>query len=100
MLTPVADLGLERSVEPAAGGLTLGDGLGEVDLLVGEQMPEQVDIGEGIAKALGDDAGGPAFDKGGSQGLIAALPLMDWAEEEALIAHEELIAYDVYNVKI
>ena len=63
-------------------------------------MPEQVDIGEGIAKALGDDAGGQAFDKGGSQGLISALPFMDWVEEEALITHEKLIEYGGYNVNI
>ena len=100
MLAPVADLGLERSVEPAAVGFAFGDGFGEVDLLVGEQMPEQVDIGQRIAKTLGDDAGRQAFDKGGSQGLIAALPFMDWVEEEALITHEKLIAYGGYNVNI
>ena len=100
MLTPVADLGLERSVEPAAVGFAFGDGLGEVDLLVDEQMPEQVDIGQRIAEALGDDTGGKPFDNGGAQGLIAALPFMDGSEEEALIAHEKLIAYGGYNVNI
>jgi len=100
MLAPVANLGLERSVEPAAGGLTLGDGFGEVDFLMSEQMSEQVDIGKCIAKTLSDDAGGQAFDKGGSQGFIAALPFVDWVKEEVLIAHEKLIAYDGYNVKI
>jgi hypothetical protein len=100
MLTPVADLGPERGVKPAAGGLTLGDGFGEVDFLMSEQMSEQVDIGEGLAKTLSNDSGGQAFDKGGSQGFIAALPFMDGLKKEALIAHEKLIAYGGYNVKI
>jgi hypothetical protein len=77
MLAPVADLGLERRIDPAAVGFAFGNRFGEVDLLVGEQMPEQMDIGQRIAKALGDDAGRLAFDEGGSQRLIAPLPLMD-----------------------
>ena len=100
MLAPVADLGLERSVEPAAVGFAFGDGFGEVDFLMSEQVSEQVNIGQRIAKTLGDDAGRQAIDKGGSQGLIAALPFMDGVEEEALITHEKLIAYGGYNVNI
>jgi len=65
-----------------------------------EQMSEQMDIGEGIAKTLSNDSGGQAFDKGGSQGLIAALPFVDGPEEEALVAHGELIRYGGYNVNI
>ena len=90
----------ESSVEPATVGFAFGDGFGEVDFLMSEQVSEQVDIGQRIAKTLGDDAGRQAFDKGGSQGLIAALPFMDGLEEEALVTHENLIAYGGYNVNI
>jgi hypothetical protein len=46
MLAPVADLGLERRIDSAAVGFALGNRFGEVNLLVGEQMPEQMDIGQ------------------------------------------------------
>ena len=91
-------LALRAASSLLAVGLALGDGFGEVDLLVGEQVPEQVHIGQGVAEALGDDTGGQPFDKGGSQGLIAALPFVDGPEEEALVAHGELIRYGGYNV--
>ena len=100
LLAPATNLGFEGRIEPSAVGLALGDGFGEVDLLVGEQVPEQVHIGQGVAEALGDDTGGQPLDKGGSQGLIAALPFVDGPEEEALIAHKELIQYGGYNVNI
>ena len=67
---------------------------------MGEQVPQQVDIGQAVAEALGHDSGRQPLDEGGTQGFVAALPLVDRLQEEALISHAELIAYDDYNVNI
>ena len=85
--------------------LSLGQGFGEVDLFVGEEVSEQMDIGHRIAEAIGDHLGRQTLDEGGAQGLISALPFMHGVEEEFLVAHESLIQYDGYyvnskNVKI
>ena len=79
-------------------GFALGQGFGEVDLFVGEEMSEQMHIGHRISEALGDHLGRQAIDEGGSQGLIAALPFMHGVKEEVFVAHESLIAYDGNNV--
>ena len=75
-------------------GFAFGQGFGEVDLLLDEEVSEQIDIGGRISEAFGDDLGRQAIDEGGAQRLIAALPFMHRVEEEVLVAHARLMAYD------
>ena len=98
MFSPIADLGPERGINAMTSCFSFGKGFGEVDLFVGEEVSEQMDIGHRIAEAIGDHLGGQAVDEGGAQGLISALPFMHGVEEEFLIAHERLIQNDGYHV--
>ena len=79
--------------------LAFGDGFGKIDLVVGELMSEQVDVGRGVAEAVCDDGGGESVDKGSPERLIAALPVVFGAEEEAFIGHAALICIGVKHVK-
>jgi len=97
-LSPIAYLGPERGIDAVAPCLSLGQGFGEVDLFVGELVPEQMDIGHGIAEAIGDHLGRQTLDEGGAQGLISALPFMHGVEEKFFVAHEGLIQNDGYDV--
>lgn len=65
---------------------------------MGEEVSEEIHIGRRISEALGDHLGRQAIDKGGAQGLIAALPFMHGVKEEFFVAHESLIGYGGYNV--
>ena len=98
MFSPIADLGPEGSIDAMTPCFALGQGFGEVDLFVGEEVSEQMDIGHRIAEAIGDHLSRQTIDEGGAQGLISALPFMHGMEEEFLVAHESLIQYDGYNV--
>ena len=98
MFSPIADLGPGSSINAMPSGFALGQGFGEVDLFMGEEVSEEIHIGRRISEALGNHLGRQAIDEGGAQGLIAALPFMHWVEEEFLVAHESLIAHDGYNV--
>ena len=59
-----------------------------------------MNVGNRITEALGDQFGRETLHKGGTQSLIAALPIVYGMEEELFIAHKKLIAYDGYNVNI
>jgi hypothetical protein len=71
--------------------LALGQGFGEVHLLVGEEVSEEIDIGGRISKAVGNHLGRQTINEGGAQGFIAALPFMDGVKKEVFIAHEIFI---------
>ena len=99
MFSPIAYLGSGFGIDAMPSGLALGHRFGEVDLFVSEQVSEQIDVGHGIPKAVGDHPGRQSVDEGGPQCLITALPLMHRMEEEVFVAHEDYICYDDYNVK-
>ena len=94
MFSPIADFGSSKGINAMAPGFAHGQRFGEVNLVVAEKVSEQIDIGGRISEAFGDDLGRQAIDEGGAQGLIAALPFMHGVEEEVLIAHASLMAYD------
>jgi hypothetical protein len=54
---------------------------------MGEEVPQQVDIGQAVAEALGHHPSWQPLDKGGAQGFVTALPLVDGLQEEVFIAH-------------
>jgi len=93
MFSPIADFGPGSGIDAMPSGLSLRHGFGEVDLFLSEQMPEEIDVRHRISEAVGDHLGGQAINKGGSQGLIAPLPLMHGMEEEFFVAHGGFIAY-------
>jgi hypothetical protein len=90
-LSPTANLGPEGGINAMAPSLSLGQGFREVDLSVGEEVSEQMDIGHRIAEVIGDHLGRQTLDEGGAQGLISALPFMHGVEEECFVAHVGLI---------
>jgi hypothetical protein len=57
-------------------------------------MPEKIDVGRGIAESVCHDLGRQTIDKGCSQRLVAALPVVQGMEKELLIGHASLIDYD------
>ena len=67
---------------------------------MGKEVPEQMNVGDRITEALGDHFGRQTLHKGGTQSLIAALPVVHGMEEELFIEHASLIAYDGLNVNI
>ena len=73
---------------------SFGQGFGEVDPFMGEKVSEKMDIGHGIAEAIGDHLGRQTLDEGGAQGLVSALPFMHGVEEEVFVAHACLMADD------
>jgi len=99
MFSPIADFGPGSGIDAMPSGLSRRHGFGEVDLFLSEQMSEEIDVRHRISEAVGDHLGGQAINKGGSQGLIASLPLMHGMEEEFFVAHGSFIYYDAYNVK-
>jgi hypothetical protein len=93
MFSPIADFGPGSGIDTMPSDLTLGYRFGEVDLFVGEEVPEEVYIRHGISETLGDDPGGQSLDEGGPQCLVTALPLMHRIEEEVFVPHDGLIYY-------
>jgi len=63
VFTPGADFLSRGHVHCPAVDLSFGDGFGKVDLVVGELMPEQVDVGRGVAEPVCDDAGREPVNK-------------------------------------
>jgi hypothetical protein len=98
VFSPIANFGPGNTINAMPSGFPIGQGFGEVDLFVGEEVSEQIHIGRRISEALGDRLRGQAIDKGGAQGLVAALPFMHGVKEEIFIAHESLIYYYGNNV--
>jgi hypothetical protein len=94
MLPPHADFLASGHIDSSAIGLAFRHGFRKVDLVVGELMPEEVHIGRGIAETVRHNPGWQTIDKGGSQRLIATLPIAHRMEEKRFIGHAALIAND------
>jgi hypothetical protein len=85
---PVAtDGATELGADAPASDLSFRYGLGEVELAVPELMAEQPDVAWAVAEAVGYKRGWEPLDEGGTQGLVAALPVEDGADEERSVAH-------------
>jgi len=69
--------------------------LGEVDLAVAEEVAQEVHVARGIGEPFADDPSGQAFDEGGTEGLVASLPLGGGVEEVGGVWHKTL-----YNMAV
>lgn len=99
MFAPGADFLTCGHVHCPSVDLAFWYGLGKIDLVVGELMSEQVDVGRGVAEAVGDDTGGESVDKRSPERLIAPLPVVFGVKEEDFIGHASLIYSDANHVK-
>jgi hypothetical protein len=91
MFSPITDLGPGSGIDAIPSGLALRCRFGEVYLFVSEEMSEEIDVGHGISKAIGDHPGGQSIDEGGPQCLVAALPLMHRMKEKVSVTHDGFI---------
>jgi len=91
MFSPITDFGPGSGIDAVPSGLALRHGFGEVDLFVSEEVSEEIDVGHGISKAIGDHPGRQSIDEGGSQCLVTALPLMHRMKEKVFVTHGDFI---------
>lgn len=78
----------------------LARGLGEVQLAGAEPVPEEVDVARLVAEALGDGAGGEAFDEGGAESFVTPLPVGLGVQEVGGVVHGLLCYMAVTSVTI
>ncbi len=90
-LAPVADLPASFSRYPIPTGAAFRDRLGEVYLTGLELMPQQMNICNGISKALCHGLCRQTIHKGGPEGFVSLLPFMDRVDKIVGVAHEYLI---------
>src|SRR4030067_888905 len=79
--------------DPASCDTSLGRRFGKIDLAMGELMAQQADVSRGEPVPFRDHLRGEPLDEGGSQRLIASLPLVARAWEGGGVPHEDVIAH-------
>jgi hypothetical protein len=75
-------------VNAVSGGETFGDRFGEIQFPRREEVAKQADVLGGIMESLGNDMGRETVDKGGTEGLITALPVWDGMDKKGSILHD------------
>src|SRR5208337_2026762 len=98
LIPPDLDLLSHIPAHSAALYPPFGDGLREVYLSVEKLIPQEVDVGNGVTKALSHELRGETLYKGGPECFIAPLPVGYRTGEIGRITHAIYIYYDAYNV--